>query len=1183
VKRNGIGKYLRENWWNLFFLVGAVIIAFYAISGESSGDASRAARRMEKIVGERVGMLDGYMKEAMEQDHSGWMNLEDLPADMVVYRYVNDTLQSWNNQFALDNDDIHKGVIVQRFLSLSYNLVSPLSDVDTTISYVTMGPKWYLVKAMYDNMGCEVIGGLEIINTYIGINRNLRLPEGMQIYPISYAAGVPVSVEGIPLMKVIQESQNHSPLSSNADAVWLAVLLVSIGILVFLRRHQSMRNMLLSMLLITVMSVFFFFIGRQLGASSELFSPLTYADGPFFYSLGGVLIVNIWLTFMVICLYICRHKFLGWMASAHPETRLWSSAFVILLSILLLCVYVHVTFKSIIENSNITLELYRINSLSRFTLYVYVSYIALLLTIPMLIQMLRPVAKKFYGLHYDAFSRPGRVVFAVLSAAYLVAASSIIGFRREGDTVEIWANRMAVDRNLGLEVQLRNVEAPIANDPVIYSLISQGGDYRMILARITENYLGRISQDYDINIYMAGEKESNPDVISYFTDRLKGSDQIDGSTHFRCSRSGSGRLQYTGVFVYYSEDTGSTQLLLAIEPKADREEKGYSSILGATRPGSVVIPARYSYGKYLSGKLVSYKGEYPYPTVLSGKLLSASRLDEATHFPLDGYLHFVNNVSSEDCVVISRERYDFTYYMVSFFLLALVAYFAIGIPAKRYRRPSSEKNYYKSRINILMFFSLLATLVVMAVISVLFVYRRNEANAQTLMTGKINTIQSLVQAEARYFSSASDFATQEMSGALEEISDYTKSDITLYNTSGKVFASTYPEIFERKIIGSRTNQDAYNNIMYLNKRYYIHRERFASHNFYMMYAPIFNNSGKMLSIVGAPYTDSGLEFKSEAVFHAIFIMTVFLILLLLTRLLSTRVVDKLFRPLTEMGRKMNSARTDGLEYIIYDRDDEISSLVRAYNLMVHDLSESSKQAAQVERDKAWSEMARQVAHEIKNPLTPIKLQIQRIIRLKANNAPGWEEKFDSIVPIIMESIDALSDTANEFSTFAKLYSEEPVEIDLDRLASDQVALFDDKEGIDLQYIGLDGATVMGPKPQLTRVLVNLLTNAIQAVENYQNEQKERGEEPMEGQVVLSIRNSVKDGFYDIVVEDNGPGVKDENRSRLFTPNFTTKSSGTGLGLAICKNILERCGGEISYSRSFTLGGACFTVRYPKKG
>ena len=83
-------------------------------------------------------------------------------------------------------------------------------------------------------------------------------------------------------------------------------------------------------------------------------------------------------------------------------------------------------------------------------------------------------------------------------------------------------------------------------------------------------------------------------------------------------------------------------------------------------------------------------------------------------------------------------------------------------------------------------------------------------------------------------------------------------------------------------------------------------------------------------------------------------------------------------------------------------------------------------------------------------------------------------------------------------------------------------------------------------------------------------------------MIVSLRNSVKEGCFDIVVEDNGPGVSEENMGKLFTPNFTTKSTGTGLGLAICHSIIERCNGEILYSRSFTLGGACFTVRYPKK-
>ena len=181
---------------------------------------------------------------------------------------------------------------------------------------------------------------------------------------------------------------------------------------------------------------------------------------------------------------------------------------------------------------------------------------------------------------------------------------------------------------------------------------------------------------------------------------------------------------------------------------------------------------------------------------------------------------------------------------------------------------------------------------------------------------------------------------------------------------------------------------------------------------------------------------------------------------------------------------------------------------------------------------------------------------------------------------MLEHIDILTETANEFSTFAKLYSEEPVKVDLDKALRDQILIFDNKENISIGYIGMENAFVMAPRPQLIRVFVNLIANAVQAVEIYQQEMAENGVE-VEGKIIIALRNSIIDGYYDVVVDDNGPGVKEENLSRLFTPNFTTKSGGTGLGLAICRNIIEKCEGEITYSKAFGLGGASFTVRLPK--
>ena len=142
-------------------------------------------------------------------------------------------------------------------------------------------------------------------------------------------------------------------------------------------------------------------------------------------------------------------------------------------------------------------------------------------------------------------------------------------------------------------------------------------------------------------------------------------------------------------------------------------------------------------------------------------------------------------------------------------------------------------------------------------------------------------------------------------------------------------------------------------------------------------------------------------------------------------------------------------------------------------------------------------------------------------------------------------------------------------------------IFNNRDNISIGYIGMSEAFVMAPRPQLIRVFVNLISNAVQAVEIRQKEMADNGEEPIAGKVVIALRNSTADGYYDIVVDDNGSGVKEENLGKLFTPNFTTKSGGTGLGLAICRNIIEKCDGTITYSKSFGLGGASFTVTIPK--
>jgi len=905
-----------------------------------------------------------------------------------------------------------------------------------------------------------------------------------------------------------------------------------------------------------------------------------YADGTLFGSFGALLIVSSYICLVIWCVFLTRKDiFRRILRSRHPEAGTYSLICLLLLALVGLLVYTHNAFRSIVVNSSINLELYKLNDLSIFSVLSYMMVIALAMMVPLLFQMLFPLLKRCFGIEHEGFSIRGRFVLAIIFAGYMVITAGVLGFRKEEDRVQVWANRLAMDRDISLELQLRLAEDKIASDQVIWSL-SEYKYNNLILNRIRENYLYRISQDYDLMVEIFRDADPDERGMAYYYNIISNGKPVEEGSHFLYMRDAGGYTIYIGNFTFYESKSGLTRLLVTVAPKSNREDRGFASLLGFTAPGEVLMPARYSYAKYISDKLTSYKGSYAYPTYLDEQ--TKEGLTGAEVLRKDGYTHFVNQVSDDEMIMISRPKNEDFNYVVAFLLLTLILYFCFSsLTLTRDKNPAKERNYFKGQINTAMFLGLIMTLIALATVSVVFVYKRNNANLRFSMVDKVNALQTLLQSRGRFMTDYREWTQQETANVLEDISSTMMSDITLYNVQGREFWSTTPEVFDRLLMGTRMNEDAFESIVYQNRRYYIGKEKIGTKKSYFLYAPLFDVQGRMFTILGSPYTDESFDFKTEAILHFATIITVFLILLLLARFAMLTVVDKMFKPLSEIGRKMNTVDIGNLEYIIYERDDEVSTLVRAYNRMVHDLNDSTKQLTQAERDKAWATMARQVAHEIKNPLTPIKLQIQRLIRMKKSGNPAWAERFEGVSEEVLRQIDLLADTANEFSTFAKLYTEESVEIDLDKLLQEEIGLFDSRDNISFSYMGLAGTTVIGPKPQLTRVAANLISNAVQAIENEQADAEEKGAEVRQGRIIVSLRHSSRDGFYDIVFEDNGPGVSDENRSKLFTPNFTTKQSGTGLGLAICRSILEKVGGEIQYSRSFALGGACFTVSIPK--
>ena len=1140
--------------------VAALLMGIALLVNRAHPDAASAARELGRRIDFRLDILDRYLETALRADPSDWLPLDGLPEDMVVYRYVEDTLQSWAHQFPLLSDDLRPRTVIQRLGDSRSSLLSPLEQVTPRWSFVNYGPKWYLVRSLSGD-GFRLIAGLEMMNelragSMNGVNRRFSLADGYGLQPLSSGVGVPVHVRGVPLLKVTSE-QISDPQGHNSVLFWLSVLLGLVGSLLLLSGRPVWGRFCLVVLCQGSFLTWIYFYGQHLSRASQLFSPLLYADGPFRYSLGAVVVVNLAVTVLVMSLFLMRFTLLKEIRRISGD---WISAVILLVAVFVgiaICGYAHLTFRSILINSGICLELYKVPLLSGYTVVVYLSFLLLLVTLPLIAQMVAPLLRRLTGIRYDAFSPRGRRLFASLAATYFVIAAAVLGLSKERSSVEAWAARLAMDRDISLEIQLRGAEQQIAADPVMGTLAQLDGGSGLIRGRLVNDYMSRLSQDYDISVHIIGRDADSDGLIN---DRIRGGVRLSEGSHFFYSTSSGGRARYTGFFTYFEPSGGPVSLLLLVESKHNREDRGYLSLLGVSEPGRVSIPSRYSYAKYVRGKLVSYKGEYAYPTLLSGSLPQR-----------DGYVHFMRELSEDEVVAISRPETVWVYYLVEGVLFALIAYALETLLTLRRSRRKRTPRYFQTRISLVLYISLIFTLVGMAAFSVWFVYRRNASDMQSTMVSRMNIIQSMTQDRLRELTSGGVPALQDGRDAVERVGNSLHCDISLFDPSGALLCSTTPEVYERMVLGRRVDGKAYRDIVYGHQRFCILRERAGRRPFYDLHAPVFDASGDLVAIVSSPYTGNTVTLEADAVMHIVTILVAFILLLILSRIVTMAVISRLFRPISEMREKMKVTDVDHLEPIEYTQDDEISPLVAAYNRMVEDLSESTRRLAQVERDKAWNDMARRVAHDIKNPLTPIKLQLQMLARMKASGNPRWQEKFDDVSATVLEHVDMLSDSADQFSTFAKLYDQQPEVLDLDELIRQEVALYDTREDVAMEYYGLSGAMVSGPKPQLIRVIVNLLTNAMQAVDERSGPRK----------VELSLRNSVVDGFYDIVVEDNGPGVSEEIRERIFTPDFTTKSSGSGLGLAICQKIVEHCGGEIFYAKSFTLGGASFTVRYPK--
>lgn len=627
-------------------------------------------------------------------------------------------------------------------------------------------------------------------------------------------------------------------------------------------------------------------------------------------------------------------------------------------------------------------------------------------------------------------------------------------------------------------------------------------------------------------------------------------------------------------------------VFVVVKPKQYKSEAIYPELFKQVKDLSSDFNTHYAYAIYNNGTLVNSFNDYSFPYSLSKQKTSAAKFEIRKNSKFKELWYY--NTSGKTVIIVKKSSAIlemitlFAYLFCTFLILIAALYLANFIFKTRLKKTELQQAFsFKIRTQIqatIIMVSLFSFIVIGATTISYFVYRFNQSSEDRL-SKTISVMANQVEEKLKVtntnltFDDKVDITTLGFGNSLEkvinDVAEMYNSDINLYNNSGTLIASTQPYIFNKQLLSEKMNPIAYDALNKNKSTRYLQSEKIAGFKFLSIYVPINNADGNIYAFVNIPFLNSQTELNQEISSFLSTLMNLNAFIFLLAGAIAYMATDKITASFSLISNKMKAINFEQKnETIEWNRNDELGTLVKEYNKMVLKLEASAKALAKSEREGAWREMARQVAHEIKNPLTPMKLSIQYLQKSIDNNNTNIQELTNHVSKTLIEQIEQLSKIASDFSQFANIENTQPEIFELSDIISSLIDLYKLKENVHFIWNkSNDPFFINADKSQISRLFKNLISNAIEA--SKENEKVE-----------IKITQVIFDTYFQISIQDNGVGIDEAMKPKIFTPNFTTKSSGTGLGLAICYGIVERANGKISFETKKNMGST-FTVSFPK--
>ncbi len=1115
--------------------------------------------------------------------------------------------------------------------------ISSKQRIYDTIDIQRLSNGWYVFKKE-SNQHFTVVGSILLKkeynykNPYIPAHftKGFGIPSELKL-TLDTSVGTPIQLNGDLLFSIVTSDIriNHAPRQITAILLFaLCILLLLIACLVaydYFAKRVKFPSLLLIPLLADLILIRWLIHKLSFPAiwrDMELFSPQLFAENSFINSLGDLLLNAIFLFGFAIMFHKYFHlKF----KKPLNKTVIFLIQFAIAGIALFLMFFSLNRFESLINNASIPFNFNNILELNAY------SFVGLGITFLYFGSSLLFVDKLFISLkNYSAALKLAIMTSALLVLIYLIDSlfidaqinlavylsitamlflliwfrvlkqnklnyfsglvfilltslliTSFFNTRLQEKALKqqkVMAMNLSNERDAGAEYFIMQMNASLCTDETLFDLLAQD-NYADAETYFENQYMTGYLETYNFQLSLCNNTDSliiAPDNISvgchhFFTDIINEYGIIIPGSDFYFLDNNNGLISYLGKIRLSVSDSLETNIFLEINSQIQNEGPGYPELL----LDKSLMPKEYSkhlaYAKYSNKELITLKGEYRYPSKFKFKSNGAEYYKTEN----ETWHHLIYQPNSKTQIVVSQRKLAFNDHLIFFtyiffilFMMLNISFFVVFVI--HYKTQKHINKSFKNRIQRYFVVLISASILIIGTISIIFYVQRYREKQKDNILDKMQSVQIELNHKLGEENALTPEMTDYMNYLLIKFSNVFYTDINLFSLDGSLLASSRQEVYDQGLVGRRMDPDAFYRLAKGNNGYFVQNESIGEMNYLSAYVPFKNNNNEMLAYINLPYFAKQNQFSKEISSLTVALINVYLILFLITVLIAIFISNQLTRPLKMIQTSIREMDiTQRSRKIDYDADDELGSLIAEYNRKVDELQESAQRLAQSERESAWREMAKQIAHEIKNPLTPMKLSMQHLERAYKEKDPDLDIMFDKVSRTLIEQIDSLSQIATEFSNFAKIRVSNQQDVNLIERIKSATELYHglSSSNIIFEHEGLEKAIIKADKEQSLRIFNNLIKNAVQAI-------------PKDRKGEIQIKLEEKPKHYLITIADNGKGIPKEIEAKIFSPNFTTKSSGMGLGLSIVKGIVENLKGKIYYTTEADKG-TVFYLEFPR--